>query len=440
MAIACLLQIYKNMAWLMTNTQKNHRRRMCVVVFLGITMMAIFKTYTRRSNTESLGDKQLVLDGESFLSLRHLNWSRTGDHGLAADDQSLKTIQGKNVLTNNSKNIRDNTASKVTNGVSDKSKEIMNHTSFDSVDEVSDMLPIYDYRKYPCLAGLPAFSTNKSSTEGYCVRTINFTAEDIRNTENCTNLKTSGKRSTPICTHAPDKDVPVSSTIHKTGRWERGLMEPLERILMSQKDLELLDIGCNIGVYTLTIAHQGTKVTAIDPLIENIKLLSQSVILGNLRTRVTLIWNALSDQHKEVTFVRFKGRVGRTQITDPIPNVDSDLARTIMLDDLIPAFKGKRVVLKMDIEESEYIALLGGARFFSEVDVPLIQMEIEHNKATTGPMIIDYLESYKFRPFQDIKGKISLNPYNLLSWPANVYFIKNVTQKVESRFLSENQY
>lgn len=397
-----------------------------------------------RTHIESQDDNQLnitqLIVGEDFLSLKHLVWTRTGDLGLAADDRLLQTVRAENVLLlNNSKNIMDKSSSKVTNGLSDKSKEIMNHTSAKSIDEVSDMLPIYDYRKYPCLDSLPVFSTNKSSTEGYCVRTINFTAEDIRNTENCTDLKISIKRSIPICTHPPDKDFPVSSSIHKTGRWERWLMGSLKRIFMSQKDLELLDIGCNIGVYTLTMARQGTKVTAIDPLIENIKLLSQSVILGNLQTRVTLIWNALSDQHKEITFVKFKDRVGNTQITDPIPNVNSDLARTIMLDDLIPAFKGKRVVLKMDVEESEYNALLGGARFFSEVDVPIIQIEIEHNKVTTGPMIIDYLESYRFRPFQDITGQIALNPYDLLSWPANVYFIKNLTQKVESAFLSENQ-
>ena len=49
--------------------------------------------------------------------------------------------------------------------------------------------------------------------------------------------------------------------------------------------------------------------------------------------------------------------------------------RSIVLDDLIPILKGKRVLLKMDIEGYEYHALKGGEKDFDLVDVPLIQME-----------------------------------------------------------------
>ena len=45
------------------------------------------------------------------------------------------------------------------------------------------------------------------------------------------------------------------------------------------------------------------------------------------------------------------------------------------LDDFILLFRGKTVVIKMDIERSDFKALLGGSQFFNKVNVILIRME-----------------------------------------------------------------
>ena len=289
--------------------------------------------------------------------------------------------------------------------------------------------PVSDFRKYPCVSSLPLFPEDKWSTDGKCVRTYCYTENRSRSTEGCVPLRTR-RGTTPICTYPKDKDIWISASLKMHGQWEGDLVSRLANLLASQPDLEFLDLGCNIGTYTLSIAHQGTKVTAVDPMIENLELLSQSLKLGNLQQYVTLIWNAVSNQRMLVTFKADKNNVGGTRIQNAkLPNQTNSqtyMARTITLDDLLPMFKGKRIVIKMDIEETEYNALLGAKRFFDEVDIVVIQMEfMHHKKGSDGLKILEQLSSKGFLPFRSLHRQNPLNLSALQNWPNDVYFMKS---------------
>ena len=407
------------MAWLVTNRECLSIRNFIVVCLTLLYIKIMFGLLDLYSNKHTnVGKKHLVQKQISEYS--GMGENRKGNYGPVVHKKSFQTPQVFRSIW---------TTHEVIDEIQYEAKETVTGTRSQSIDNVSDVFPLNDFRRYPCLEGLPLSSTNSSLTKGNCVRTINLTAIENINTENCVTLKTP-KGTTPICIYPPEKDIFISKKIHQNGQWDTTLLRRLSRVFKSHTDLELLDIGCNIGVYTLTMAHQGIKVTAIDAVLENIQLLSKSVKLGRLNDKVTFIWNALSNEHKEVTLQKFKNNPGLTEIKDIKPSavktVDLNLTRTIMLDDILPLFKGKRVVLKMDIEGSEYTALIGGKRFFSEIDVPIIQIEVAHTKKTTGPLITEYLSSYKFRPFKDILGEFSLNSSNLSGWGSDVYFIKEL--------------
>ena len=294
--------------------------------------------------------------------------------------------------------------------------------------DILQTFPLEDYRKYPCLKGLPLFSKDKWSSAGKCVRTIKLTPQKTEDKTNCISLKTP-RGTTPICTYPAEKDT-ISKYFHTYRQyWEGSSVRNLANLFKSDPDLEFLDLGCNIGIYTLSIAQQGTRVTSVDPLIENINLLSRSLTLGKLHENVTLIWNAISNEHKIITFKWYNKSIGRTQISDLHLSKDRtdeiNLARTITLDDLIPLFTTKRLIIKMDIENSEYNALLGGKRFFDEIDVSLVRMEvILHKRTEVGKMIVDYMSSYNFYPYKDILKRFPLNASMISKWPSDVYFIK----------------
>lgn len=293
---------------------------------------------------------------------------------------------------------------------------------------ISKLSPLDDFWKYPCLSGLPVFPEDKWSTDGKCVRTVNFMESGNKTTENCVPLRTP-RGTTPICIYPAKNDIWVSGSIQKNGQWEGDLVGRLAHLLKTQPGLEFLDLGCNIGSYTVSIAHQGTKVTAVDPMIQNLELMSQSLTLGKLYENVTIIWNAVGNTHNIVKFKADINNVGGTRIEDFIfsksKNTNIDLARTITLDDLLPLFKGKTIVIKMDIEETEYNALLGGQRFLDEVNIIAIQMEFMwHKKGRDGPKILEYLSLKGFRPYRDLSKRIYLNSSSMATWPGDIYFMK----------------
>ena len=136
---------------------------------------------------------------------------------------------------------------------------------------------------------------------------------------------------------------------------------------------------------------------------------------------VTLIWNAVSNKRQLITFQGPGNNVGGTHIhNENETNSRSYMARTILLDDLLPLFRGKHIVIKMDIESSEYFALLGGRRFFDEVTVVVIQIEMVINKNK----IVDRLSSKGFHPFKDICRLHPLYLESIESWPGDIYFLK----------------
>lgn len=294
-------------------------------------------------------------------------------------------------------------------------------------DNLSDVLPLEDFRKYPCLNRLSVFPEEKWKTDGKCVRTFCYKEDRNLNTHLCVSLKTlSGK--TPICIYPPLMDIFISASLQKTGQWESVLVNNLAQFLKDKPNTEFLDLGCNIGVYTLSLAHQGINVTAVDPLIENLELLSRSISLGKLQDRVTLIWNAIFDQHTRVKFSKGQRNVGGTHIVDSkltSLNVRDYEASTITLDDLLPLFKGKRVAMKMDIEASEYNAFLGGDKFFQEVDVIVIQIEVLlTKKGNDGKNILSLMTAKGFEPYRDINKRSSLKLVSPKVWPDEVYFMK----------------
>ena len=200
-----------------------------------------------------------------------------------------------------------------------------------------------------------------------------------------------------------------------------------------QPDLLFLDIGCNIGTYTIAIARLGRSVVAVDALTDNLQLLNKLLTMGNLQRHVTLIWNAVSDIRGTMTFVVPRDNVAGTIEKETITTETAFLktrrrfdVRSIVLDDLIPMLKGKHVLIKMDIEGHEYHALKGGEMFFDSVAVPLIQMEWKFHYQN-GQEIVNFLSARGFDAVADIDGKTSLVGVNIARWPNDVYFLNQRT-------------
>ena len=164
-------------------------------------------------------------------------------------------------------------------------------------------MPLGNFVKYPCHPHIPKVSKYT------CVRMFNGTTADIPSKLPCVSLKTMNGSTTPVCTYDPKIDKFLSKILRIFGVYESHLVYKLEAILRDRPDMQFLDIGCNIGAYTITMAHLGRTVVAVDALLDNLQLLNKSLALGNLQKYVTLIWNVLSDTHTTMTFMIPHGNV-----------------------------------------------------------------------------------------------------------------------------------
>lgn len=240
-----------------------------------------------------------------------------------------------------------------------------------------------------------------------------------------TYLKTT-KRKTPIYVYSSKVDSMISAHLKSYGTWEEDLLNQTGHYLKQYSDITFLDIGCNIGVYTLFIADLGIKVISVDPLANNLILLSKSVLAGNLEENVTLVLNAASDEYKTVNIDIPKGNVGGAHIVNNVKlqnNVHT--TETILLDDLIPYIGTNKVFIKMDVEGHEWHALKGGYQLFQTKNVKVILMEWVHHKHTeNGQLIIDKLMKNGFLPYMDSAETHLLEPHYYYLWPENVFWIK----------------
>lgn len=91
--------------------------------------------------------------------------------------------------------------------------------------------------------------------------------------------------SSVICVKDPKVDKFVSGGIIKTGCWEKHIVVDAMRSVDNYPSAVFLDIGANIGMYTVMVAQMKRRVVAVDPIRDNLadKLKCQEGWLSGVR-------------------------------------------------------------------------------------------------------------------------------------------------------------
>ena len=236
----------------------------------------------------------------------------------------------------------------------------------------------------------------------------------------------------PICIHNPHDDEIISGKLSTDGIWEGNYLYIVGSILSSNPNLEFLDLGCNIGVYTILAAKLGHRVVALDPNSLNLRLLTKSLNMGTLSNRVTLLRNAISNVQENVTLFDILGNIGGTfvETADKTDQEDDSIdsehkALAITLDELTDIFRNKQLFIKIDVETYELKALKGGNKFFMSVDVRYVLMEwIYHREFDTGKEVIKFMKTHNLFPHINAHRNTKLDPEYYRTWPDNVLWIK----------------
>jgi FkbM family methyltransferase len=159
-----------------------------------------------------------------------------------------------------------------------------------------------------------------------------------------------------------------------------------------------VDVGANIGTYTIWAAEQGADVIALEPAADTFGLLEENIALNGYR--VTAVRAAAGDHCGSA---RFTAGLDAGNSIAPDGPVVTDL---VTVDSLI----GERRVtgMKVDVEGFEIDVLRGAARALADRRIDLIQIEWNHASAfavgTDRRPIVDLLAQHGYRLYRPDSG------------------------------------
>lgn len=158
--------------------------------------------------------------------------------------------------------------------------------------------------------------------------------------------------------------------------WHRpGFFEKNERRLFCaaiNQGSVVLDVGANMGIYTLLAAKRGATVIAVEPDPRNLEMLRHHVRLNGFHRRVTIVPMAASDKDSTLTLFRSPGNSGHSNLFE---GVDPVMVPANTIDSLgLPPID----VCKMDVEGAEMMALAGMQNVISRS--PDMRLLVEYNE------------------------------------------------------------
>ena len=236
---------------------------------------------------------------------------------------------------------------------------------------------------------------------------------------------------TTICVH--DTTDMLSRSIIADKIWEEVNLGLLFRVLFRYPDFAFIDVGANIGTYTMFATTLGRFVMAIECFQPNYLRIIKAAQLENVTDRLVLIGNAIFSRSDE--YLRLKSvpqniggqEIDPNSLINPALN-DPYIVKTLRFDDLLPILKQKEirsVVMKIDIEGSEDYFCNSSAESFDYLDVPVILMEWANVKLVPQRVstVVEFFTKRKYTATTDTCRELKIEDA-FTSWPWDIYWVK----------------
>jgi len=189
----------------------------------------------------------------------------------------------------------------------------------------------------------------------------------------------------------------ISDYIRNFNCWESYQSELILELKRKLSDFIFIDIGANIGYYSLLCASLNIKSIAFEPIEENYQLFERSINENNFNSLITLHKLALGDKCENKTFYISKINMGLCSVQELNKEINPYQESNVcikLFDDVIPDISifNKKVILKLDAEEYELEVLKGMTNALSSGKISHIFMEISKYQSD----MFDILRKYNF--------------------------------------------
>ena len=142
----------------------------------------------------------------------------------------------------------------------------------------------------------------------------------------------------------------------------------------------LIDIGANIGFYSLAAASAGFDVHAFEPVPRNAAMLMMSLERNKLEARVRIAAFAVSAVPKALLMGRSNRNQGGVPHLDALQKHKGGVALAALpLADVLSEEPGRPTYVKMDVESSECDAVQGLRNWPERARIVGFQMEMKQS-------------------------------------------------------------
>ena len=247
-----------------------------------------------------------------------------------------------------------------------------------------------------------------------------------------------------LCTHGIN-DM-VSSMFIRSGWWGDccSLIDNLAsiRMIFNIKQLNVVDVGGNIGTCSWVMASSGATVTAFEPVPANYRLFQRSIELNtpHYGNPVNLITKAAGQQPGNATIRSESGNMGNSVIRTQAEGTVRDLfggrrqgwasENVIQVTTLDTEIKQHVHFMKMDCQGHEIEALLGGSKLLSELGVDVIRSEFDTSFLTASghrpQELLEILTNFGYAIYAgtDLIEPAQFTPFTRKTTTVDIYAVK----------------
>jgi len=162
--------------------------------------------------------------------------------------------------------------------------------------------------------------------------------------------------------------------------WKNHEKENFSKMSKMDKKGIFIDVGANIGKYSVIMAKEGWFVYAFEPVKSNFDSLEDNIRLNDVSKKIKR-YNIGMGNKIEKRYISFQnGKHAEASVVIKMKNSRKEKVEINKIDSFFKGKKIKRpVVLKIDVEGFEY-SVLEGAKKFIEKEHPVIILEMWENK------------------------------------------------------------
>ena len=237
-----------------------------------------------------------------------------------------------------------------------------------------------------------------------------------------------------ICIHPVKKDVWVSRTLKHGIVWEKQIIKIYQHLLKQDPELGVIDIGANIGMYTLLAVAMNRSVVAVEARLLHVQMIHHAIVLNKFHNRqdIVLLHNAVSDSHDVMSLILEKSKVdnqGAMKVGQhgdgdnaPGPQEENTNVQAIYMDDLAKVIRFPKAIMKIDIEGHEHKAIAHCDKLLKKIYIPFIFMEwrFPTKSTATQSFVYDVLGKNNYVAYNARNPTHVLRKETIMQWPGDV--------------------